>query len=287
MTAVPPTSQATLSNRVVGNQRILRGLYWQEWFAHGSGLLMVVSAWLIGQWVLLIFFHPTWVLIGGSLLGLWLGAAFAGADAQEGAEEFALALPPQRGERYRVRLMVSLSVLVLLVGTSLLAIRLDWPQALWGLVVETGFTEPWVWNRSKPSDVTEAFYYVLAAACPLAAYGVAFGMASLASARDQVAGAGLFGALYTAAGVLVGQSIEEWIWQRRPHEAHGLYSCAILGGLAVLYLVVGYFGYRRKDGITRPRGSYGPEWRFGLALAGALLLIMVLVPVMLAWVSPW
>ncbi len=285
MTAVPRTSQATLSNRVVGSRRTLRGLYWQEWFAHGSGLLMVLSAWLIGQWVLMIFFHPTWVLIGGSLLGLWLGAVFAGADAQEGAEEFALALPPQRGERYRVRLVVSLSVLVPLVGTSLLAIRLNWPQALWGMIVETGFTEPWVWKTA--ADEAAMLYYVLAAACPLAAYGVTFGMASLASARDQVAGAGLFGALYTAAGVLVGQSIESWIWLRRPHETHGLYSFVILTGLAVLYLVVGYFCYRRKDGVARPRGTYGPEWRFGLALAGGLLLVMVLVPVVLALVSQW
>jgi hypothetical protein len=285
MTAVPQTSRPGVSPRLAGQQRVLRGLYWQEWFAHGSGLLMVFSAWLIGQWVLMIFFHPAWVLIGGSLVGLWLGAVFAGADAQELAEEFALALPPQRGERYRVRLVVSLSVLVLLVGTSLLAIRLDWPQALWGTVVETGFTEPWVWD--KAADEAPTLYYALAAACPLAAYGVAFGMASLASARDQVAGAGLFGALYTAAGVLVGQSIESWIWQRRPHETHGLYSCAVLTGLAVLYLVVGYFGYRRKDGIARPRGTYGPEYRFGLALAGALLLLMVLVPVVLAYVSQW
>lgn len=283
MTTAAKVADLALSRNVAGRKGLLRALYWQEWFAHGSELLLAMSFWLIGQWVLMLFFHPGWVIGWGTILAVWLGAGFAGADAHEGAEEFTLALPPQRAQRYHVRLGMSLSFLVLLLGVSLLAIRHDWPQRLWGLVVETGFTEPF---KNEDSRVGPWLYYGLAIACPLAAYGVSFGMACLACTKDHVALSGLLGLLYTGAGVLVGQAIESWLWQSQSSVQRqvmtGEYSFAILAVLAVLYLVVGYFGYLRKDGISRPRGTRSPEWTAGLALAGILLLLLVLVPVALA-----
>jgi hypothetical protein len=271
--------------QAAGRRDVLRGLYWQEWFAHGSAMLLVLSAWLIGQWVLMLFFHPAWVLGWGIILGAWLGAAFAGADVVEGAEEFSLALPPTRRQRYWVRLSISLSVLVFLVGTSLLAIRFNLPQKLWGLLVESGFTGPFPIPVDK--GYTAFFWYGLAMAAPLAAYGVAFGLACLTSTRDQVAGgAMMLGMLFVGAGILIGQTLDGWLWRGRPHDIDSLFSVIILLALAMLYLVLGYVGYQRKDGVVRPRGTYSPEMKAGLASAGILMLLMVLAAVAIRnW--PW
>lgn len=250
----------------IGRQEVLRGLYWQEWFAHGSELVLIFSGWLIAQWVLLIFFHPLWILILGTLLAVWLGAGFSGADAHEGAEEFTLALPATRAQRYWVRLSVSLPCLVLVVGVSLLAIAFNWPQAVWGLLVDTGFTE--AFPREPERNLSPMFYYLLAMACPLAAYGVSFGLASVASTRDHVMQAGLLGLVYTLAGFAVGLMLEEWLWRYREHNETGIVSSLILLGLAMIYLLAGYVGYQRKDGITRPRDAEPGMADGGMAGAG-------------------
>ena len=242
---------------------------------------MATSLWLIGQWVLMIFFHPGWVLGWGTILAVWLGAGFAGADAHEGAEEFALALPPQRAQRYHVRLGMSLSFLVLLLGVSLLAIHYNGPQRLWGLVVESGFTGPF---RDEDSRVSPWLYYGLAIACPLAAYGgiVWNGLPGLYQGpRGTVSPVGP--ALHGGRGCLWGRGSSRGFGRGyQDHLITGQYSFAVLGVLALLYLALGYVGYRRKDGIARPRGTKSPEWRAGLALAAILLLVLILVPVVLA-----
>lgn len=277
------TSQATsllpIERKPALRQRVLAGLYWHEWFAHGSQMLFVLSAWLIGQWILQVFLHPGWVIGWGCLMALWLGLVFAGGDALEGIEEFSLALPPMRGQRYVARLVVSLPFLLGLIGVSLLAIGLDWPQWVWGLLVETGFT------RSLPHEDIDSYFYALAVACPLCAYGVTFGFAAMATSRDQVTLGVLFGVGYTVAGLVVGAAVEGWWFDGTNHKMTMGVAFVVLMFLAGLLLMMGYNGYKRKDGISRPKGTASPEWREALIVTGGLVLLAILAVIVTAYVE--
>jgi hypothetical protein len=289
MTTISHQTAHLRANQAMAQPRLLRTLLWHEWFSHGSFMLTTLSVWLLCQWVLMIFFHPGWVIGLGTVLGLWIGASFAGVDAQEGTQEFALALPPARAQRYCVRLGMGLSFLLLLVGISLLAISFGWPQALWGLLVETGFTGTYPTEEYK--DLTPNFFYWLGLSCPLAAFGVSFGLGAMATTREQVTVSGLMGLLFTLGAAALGLRLESWLyWERLigisldpgRHLMNGGYAHGLLVAVMLVYLAAGLWGYVRKDGIARPRGSMSPEWKAGIALAGALLLLMVMVPIVLA-----
>ncbi len=261
------SQSAEIGLHPAGRQRILRGLYWHEWFSHGSQMLVALSIWLVGQWILEVFLQPMWVIVWGTALGLWLGFSFGGSDTTEGVEEFSLALPPRRTQRYIIRLTMSLTFLLVLVGCSLLAIAFNWPQKLWGLLVETGFTASY-----RHSDET-VLLSGMALFWSLCTYGVSFGFAAMATSRDQVALGALFG---------IGYTIAAWLISAAVHPVLGtdasmyVFSWGLTLFLAGLLLTMGYWGYKRKDGITRPRGMASPEWRTAMIVTGGLLLLMVL-----------
>lgn len=279
MTAMTHTHDSLLprQKKAVGPQRTLAGLYWHEWFAHGSQMLFILSFWLIGQWILQVFLHPGWVIGWGTALALYLGLTFGGSDALEGIEEFSLAQPPQRAQRYIARLVVSLSFLLLLVGVSVLAISFDWPQKLWSLLVETGFTRSFDMSAGDTIALSGAALF-----SSLCAYGVSFGFAAMATSRDQVTLGTLWGLGYTVAAWLIGVMISSWLRGHGGPEHQEMKgdTFVVIWGLqlllATMLLTMGYRGYKRKDGISRPKGINTPEWRTALIVTGGLLLLIFL-----------
>jgi hypothetical protein len=244
-----------------------RGLAWREWLAHGPMVLHFLAAWLVGGWVLLIFFHPGWILGFGVLYAFAAGALFGGGDAFEGSEEFSFALPPTRGERYLVRLAAGGAPLLLFTVVGLLAVGLDLPQALWGLFVSSGYTEPF------PPAGPRFLQYGLAFAVPAAAYAFTYAFAALAGSRGAVMASWFLGGLIAGGTVLAGILIENGLWG----EANGFVTCPALLALAPLALLAGYVRYLRKEGVSRPSplhaSSRGWLWLI-LAVVLGLLLVM-------------
>jgi hypothetical protein len=160
-----------------GAARRLRGILWGEWANSRKFLAFVFAAWLIGLWALVLFYHPAWILVIGMNVGIVLGLV-SGRDTVEGPAEFTFSLPVSRRSLFLGRLLFYGSFLASFVVLGLAAIRLDLPQALWGLVVETGFTESFGSGGARPS--IESYWYGLSLAVPLAAFGWSFAAAMIA-----------------------------------------------------------------------------------------------------------
>ena len=240
-----------------------RGLLWREWLAHGEMLLSVLAIWLVGGCVLLIFFHPGWVLGFGVLLAFILGHTVGGADASEGSEEFAFALPPTRGERYLARLAFAGGALAAFLVIGLVAIAADLPQVIWGLFVNSGFTEPF-------PDCRPRFLYAQSFCLPVAVFAFNYAIATAAGSRGTVAVAWLLAAVL--AGALMGLGfLGEWmLWKA----LNGYISCPVLLALGAVGLQSGYLVYIRKEGISRPAPMRGAT-SWGLLVLG----VVVIVPI--------
>ncbi len=246
-----------------GAPSVLKGLLWREWLARRWLVMLALSAWLIAGWVLMVFFHPAFVLAFGVLYALQAGASFGGGEAAEGSEEFALSLPPTRSQRYLLRLALGGgTVLVLTVGGTA-AIALDAPQRLWGLVVESGFTEPFPACKYR-------FLYWLAVAAPLAVFAFGFALAAVARSAATAQAAGLAGLLSAGGVVGAGFLCECMLWRR----LNGYVSVpALLAGSAAV-LGLGHLAYQRKEGVARPAAmGGGRRWPWAIALAVAAVLI--------------
>ena len=255
---------------------VLKGLLWREWIAHRSIVMIALAAWLVGGWVLLIFFHPAWILAFGVVYAWLAGQALGGADAAEGSEEFSFSLPPLRSQRYLVRLALGSGTVLLFTGVGVLAIALDLPQMLWGIFVNSGFTEPF--SPCKPR-----FLYALAVACPLGAFAFTFAIATNASSRGLVSGSYLLGGLATGAVVILGFLSEHLLWA----ELNGFVSCPALLALGAGALLAGYQVYVRKEGISRPAPMAGGSrwWVLAIVLIGMIVGLLFLGLVLFARVE--
>jgi len=243
------------------------GLLWREWLAHRSLVINTLAVWLVCGWVLLIFFHPGFIIALGAVYAMWAGARLGGADAAEGSEEFAFSLPPTRHERYILRMLFGGTTVVILAGLGTLTIALDLPQRLWALVVETGFTEPF-------PRCEERFLYGLTIALLLGVFGCSFAIATNASTRGLVGVSWILGALGAGAVVGLGFLAERLLWQ----ELNGYVSITALLALTPLALLAGYLVYQRKEGISRPAPIHGRSlWWVWLILAGVVLLLLMIL----------
>jgi len=244
-----------------------RGLLWREWLAHRGVVIHALAAWLACAWVLLIFFHPGFIIAFGVIYAFVAGTVFGGADAAEGSEEFAFALPPTRSERYVARLAIGGGTVAGFCLLGVASIALDLPQRLWALVVETGFTEPFP-VCEMPS------LYLLAVAVPLAVYAFGFAIAAVAGSRGLVAVSWLFAGAAAGAVVGAGCIVEALLWQT----VHGWAVAVVLLALAPLGLLLGYFGYVRKEGVSRPTPMQGrSSWWIVFLVLGVVLLLLFLM----------
>jgi len=243
----------------------MRGMLWREWLAHGESVLGFLAAYLVLGWVLEIFFHPGFVLGFGAIVAMYAGVAFGGGDAAEGSEEFAFALPPTRGERYVAHLAFGGAVVGAFVIVGLLSVALDLPQLVWGVFVNSGFTEPF--PEARPG-----FIYALAFAIPAAAYAATFAVASVAQTRGTVALSWILGGI-GAAAVMGGGFIAEWLlWD----ELNGYVSTPLLLAATALAVQGGYYAYTRKEGISRPAplAGGGSRWWLWIIVAAAVFLFL-------------
>lgn len=250
---------------------VVKGLLWREWLAHRRIVVGTLGIYFTLAWVLLIFFNPWFVIIIGVVLVKLTGAALAGQEPIEGSEEFALSLPPTRAERYLVRLALWGGGFLVFLVFATLSIGFDLPQLLWGLFVQTGFTEPF-------PAVKDRWLYGLGVAGPFAAFAFTFVVASLARTRGAAMWSAFFGVLGAAAIVLAGLLVEFGVWR----DVNGYVTIPVLFAFAVAALALGYFLYLRKEGVSRPapmQGGAGWAWLLVLGIVLGLMFLAFLLHV--------
>ena len=243
--------------------RHVRGLLWREWLAHRPIAVGALAIYLVLGWALLIFFNPWFVLIYGVVLVKLAGAAVAGQEPIEGSEEFALSLPPARAERYLVRLALWGGAFLFFLIFATLSIAFDLPQRVWGLFVQTGFTEPF-------PAVKDRWLYAFAVAGPFAAFAFTFVVASLARTRGAAMWSAFLGTLGAAAVVLAGLLVEFGVWC----DVNGYVTVPLLGVTAAAALALGYVLYLRKEGISRPAPI---ERRGGGWIVAVIVVVLILL----------
>jgi len=242
--------------------RVIRGLLYQEWLARGRLIMVCMAIWVIGVWVLPTFTHPAWYMAWGLLVLATVGNQLARADVFEGTEEFAFALPATRLTRYLVRFGLGLGLLLIPTCVGLLATRFNVPQALWGLVVESGFTEP--------GSAAGVEWYARALIYPTAAFALLFGLTALCQSRTQFSTTTTIGVIMLIVLINV---LDGWL---RPRTIWWV-PFAILAVVAVATVVTSALLYMRKEGVSRPvRQGYDRHWVVVLVIAAVLLVLLVI-----------
>lgn len=221
---------------------MIRGLLWRERLLHQRLVERFVMTWVVLTWVVPLLVEPACLLILTTLYALAAGHFIGGSDAAEGSEEFSLALPPTRRERFLTRLAFGGLPLLLMVGVGTLAAAFDLPQMLWSLFVETGMT------ATMPPHPEKNLWLAIGVGLPTSAFCVTFSAASIAPSRPVASVAWLTGGLTTLGAVLVGTILEGLFLSRRD----GLLTTFLLIAMAAVALRFGYRAYLRKDGISRP-----------------------------------
>ncbi len=243
---------------------ILRALAAKEWLRHGNLVVLYLTAWIVAGWVVPAIDHPGWVLALAGWYALVAGHRFGASEAEDGSEEFALALPPTRGQRYLARLLVGGSPLAVLSGLGTFAVRHDLPPRLWALLVDSGFAEPFA---ARGEGLVEGLALVL----PAAVFGVSFAFAAGASPA-RAASAWAVGGL-AGGGLLAATLALEF---RLLGTAGGSLSIPALAVLASGAPVAGWVAYRRRELPARPAPVESADrWWVG-ALVGFLALLVLL-----------
>jgi hypothetical protein len=245
---------------------VTRGLLWRDWLVQRRFVVSCIVVWVLGGCVLLLFFHPGFIIALGSLYALMAGTRLGGGEAAEGSEEFAFALPPTRSERYVARLALGIGTVLTLSTAGVLAIAFDLPQHVWALVVESGFTEPF-------PACEEQFLYPLAVAIPLMAFAATFAFAAIAESREAVYGAWFVGGVVT--GALLGLCFigEYLLWE----VLNGYVSVPVLLALTPVVLWAGHVVYVRKEGVSRPAPMEARGGRGVWVVLGILVLFLLLM----------
>lgn len=264
-----PAAPSPIASAPTHRVAVFRGLLWREWLAYGRTISAFITLWLVAVFALELCSHPVILLVFGMLYAIVLGNACGGGDASEGSEEFAFALPATRSQRYLARLALGGGVLMVLQVVGVTAIALDLPQMLWGLIVTSGFTEPF------PAG-TPGVWYWLALALPCAAFATIFAFTANAQGGATLSGSFL-GVLVPGLAMAAGFMIEQGSW----HDLNGLASCPALLVVTIIALLVGHRRYVRKEGISRP---LAPGGRIGAWVMLALFLV-VLCPMVLVFTT--
>lgn len=254
-------------NTLKPNERIIRGLLYKEWLAHRNWIVGPWALWLACGLVLPVFHHPAWIFGLGLLYVYFAGPGIGGMDAAEGSEEFAFSMPATRTQIYLTRLALFGGNLIALLAVGLLTIAFNVPQHLWGLVVESGLTEPF--------RVVPGLWYAIAFCAPLAAGACAFVLAALARSRGEVTNAGTQGVIFAGIIGSAGMTAEYLCWQR----TNGLIVCPALVMLTVAILGLGLYLFTRKEGISRPAGVGGGNrflWIIVALVVGGFMLLGLL-----------
>lgn len=241
---------------------VIRGVLWHEWLAHRALISGYAAVWIAFVWVLMVISEPIHHTVFGLLAAVAFGGRIAGAAVSEGSEEFSLALPPPRRVRYLVRLALGLGVLLILSVVGVLATMHNVPQALWGLVVESGFTEPF--------PAVEADRYIWAVVGPATLFAFAFSAAAVCRTRGDLIAGLLFAFLIWGSVSLGGALAERRLLYPGSRAFTMLLLCIVGGGV----LWAGGLLYARKEGITRPAAASSRRAALIWLIVGMLALIV-------------
>ena len=251
-----------------GGVNMFRGLMWRHWLAGRWVIMGALVVLLGGGWALMLFHHPGWIITTGSIFAAISGMVFGGADAADGSEEFAFALPPTRSQRYLSGIVLGGGAVLAYCLIGALSIGLDLPQFVWSLVVDSGFTTPF-------GPRAETYLYFLATVIPLLMFACTFAGASLSRTRGGVWLSWLPAALITGLAIWLGCMAEELLW-----ETINGYVCVLaLLALGAMILLFGHTRYVRKEGISRPgrAGAGGGSWWIWIIVAVIVVFLLMMV----------
>ena len=217
--------------------------------------------------LLMLFNHPGIVLVVWSIIALVLGLSYGGLHVLNGTEEFILSLPLLRRRWYWQNLTFGAAAIFLSTLISVVLIGLDLPQKVWGLFVESGFTEPFgPWSYK--------FLYPLAVAMPLALFVGTFACASLSRTSYEALLSGLPALVVAGLLILSGFLLEWYFW----HGLNGYISVPLGACIPPVAALLGGWGYSRKEvscsGVSTRRALL-------LTMLGLLVLVVTLIILLL------
>jgi len=227
-----------------------------DWARAGGVILDLAGLWVAGIFVLQVFSQLSVITVLGTLhaglLGLWLGAF----DAQ--AEEFALTLPPNRDTRCRVRLGLAVGAGGAPVLVAVLAHAFELPQALWGLLVSSGFTAPYPHPEAPLAVAIPVLAAAVAAVCGA--------LAGLLWRRDGGAG-GAYGMLAGLVAVLILAPMPLPAWLR----------VVVLLVATVGLPPLGLRWYRHKEIATAPPAGAAASRSVKILVVAFFILLLLLL----------
>ncbi len=216
-------------------QRYL-GLLHRSWRICGVAVMGFVHVWLLCVWLLQVFFHPGFFLAFGIVYSLVVGFALGLGSLNGEGDEMLFCLPVTRSSLFWIQAAAGGIPLLLMNGLGVLALYADAPQAVWGLFVRSGFTEPF-------PDVMSGQLWGWAVCIPLLLYATVYTLASRqVTLRSSFFS--LFGAAVVCGGTLfLGAMTETLLWD----EINGPLSSLCLLSVTTLTLWWGAEGYKRKE----------------------------------------
>jgi hypothetical protein len=259
----PAETVGTLSKLTVW-----KGLARYEWYAHSRLLLSCVALWLVAVWTLPFYSNPGWILAFGMVYAVLAGPAFGGKDVLEGCEEFTLAQPATRGERFMVRLLLGGGMLLVFTLMDMIALGLDLSQAIARLYIDTGILRP-------VEVLTPRLLYGLVAAFPLTVFCLGFVLAANARSRSIVLAAWFWATLGALVVLRLGLFYEIWHWGAWT----GYVACPGLLVATGLILWGGYRYYVNKEIAPSVKPLVIPThwWLWGLLFLLGITLSLFLV----------
>lgn len=275
--------------------RAVRGMLLRDWMVHRAWMAPLMAAWVLCTWVLMVFFSPGLMMLFG-VVWAWVAAvSLGGSDIAEGCEEFTFSLPPTRRQRFLVRLALGGLPLLAMLVVGFTAVAFDLPQTLWGLFVETGFTEPFDAGRSASpyATWTAAILYAYITGFAAAA-GARSGSVSRIAGTLGVLGGLLLINLLSQLSLLPGRFLGALINSGPIRFFNGVEpgsnECAAIGSaltvavavvLGAAGLGISLWRYGLKEGISRPTPvEMGmPRWLRNLFAGGVVLFLAVFIAV--------
>jgi hypothetical protein len=252
--SLTPSFRGILYLQLLSQRRVLTG-FWMTWLILGL--------------VLPLFHHPAWILALGSLYALFAGTVFGGMDALDGAQEFTHALPPSRSELYLLRLVLPGVHLVLLLVAGLSTIALGLPQLLWGLVVESGFTEPFPHASGS--------WYAFALAIPVNLFACTHLMVTATTTASLTRICWFLGLVLCLIALGAGVLLDMAVWGHPT----GMLACPFLFVVALALLAFGHHAAVRKEAVNLPRQAAPHSSLFSvLFIVGIVLLLLLLLVTM-------
>lgn len=258
--------------------RIWKGLIWCEWFSHSYLLLTFLGIWLAGIWILPLVAHPGWILLVAAVFAMMAGPAYGGGDVVEGSEEFTLALPATRSERFIARLIVGGSATLFFSFLDLACLQLDWSQAIGRFFLDTRILS--ATELSKPGLI-----YGFSLTFPFTIFATSFVVASLAHVRPLALSSWLIGGLAALVWIQVGNWYETWVWG----EIRGWCTALVCLIWSFSCLWVGYRFYCLKEvgPETQPAPITGKFWLYIGACTVVFLIFLALAGVFFRKLSLW